>query len=66
MFYFILVKVEEGEIIEDVEVQKDVNKKDSTVEGTVGAGTVNLNDRKPQQTGWLRRGDNQSPAKMVK
>lgn len=59
-----VVKVEEGEIIEDVEVQKDVNKKVSTVEGTVGAGIVNRNDRKPQQTGWSRRGDNQSPAKM--
>ncbi|KAK9286312.1 hypothetical protein L1049_014702 [Liquidambar formosana] len=62
-----VVKVEDGEIAEDGEAAKDVEKKDSTAEGSLEAVTGNQSDRKPsnlQQSGWSRRDGNQRAAKM--
>ncbi|XWS62553.1 hypothetical protein CRYUN_Cryun06bG0021100 [Craigia yunnanensis] len=56
-----VVKVEDGEIIDDAEVAKDVS--DMAVDGPAA---VNEGDRKLltlQQTGWYRRDGNQRPVK---
>ncbi|KAF3968583.1 hypothetical protein CMV_007547 [Castanea mollissima] len=61
-----VVKLEDGEASEDVEVAEDVKSKDSTREENAGAGTVNQIDRKPlnlQQSGWSRRDGNLRAAK---
>ncbi|KAF5448580.1 hypothetical protein F2P56_029099 [Juglans regia] len=53
-----VVKLEDGEINEDAEAAKDLKEEDATGEGTAGAGTTNLSDKKPlnfQQSGWSRR-----------
>lgn len=65
------MKVEDGEITEDVEVAKEIEKVDSIVEDTVvyTPTAVNQSDRKPsnfRQSGWLRKEGNQRAAKMVK
>ncbi|XP_022748561.1 pinin-like [Durio zibethinus] len=56
-----VVKVEDGEIIDDAEVAKDVS--DTAIEGS---GAVNETDRKLstlQQSGWPRRDGEQRPVK---
>nr|XP_023920244.1 pinin [Quercus suber]POF00486.1 pinin [Quercus suber] len=61
-----VVKLEDGEAGEDVEVAEYVKSKDSTREETAGAGTANQIDRKPlnlQQSGWSRRDGNLRAAK---
>ena len=55
--------MEDGEIIDDAEVAKDVSDM-----GVEGPATVNESDRKLlnlQQTGWSRRDGNQRPMKKV-
>ncbi|XP_038684611.1 pinin-like isoform X2 [Tripterygium wilfordii] len=56
-----VVKVEDGEIIEDMEAEKDVQHVDSVVEVISGTGGAHENDSKPsdfRQTGWPRRDGN--------
>ena len=55
--------MEDGEILDDAEVAKDVSE--MAVEGSAA---VHESDRKPltlQQTGWSRRDGNQRPMKKV-
>ena len=63
--------MEDGEITEDVEAAKDIEKDDSIMEDPAGdtPTAVNQSDRKPsnhRQTGWSRKEGNQRAAKMVK
>lgn len=65
------MKVEDGEITEDVEAAKDIEKDNSIMEDPAGdiPTAVNQSDRKPSnflQTGWSRKEGNQRAAKMVK
>ncbi|EOX97402.1 protein interaction regulator family protein isoform 1 [Theobroma cacao] len=58
-----VVKVEDGEIVDDAEAAKDVS--DTAVEGSVA---VDQSDRKllsVPQSGWSRRDGNQRPVKKV-
>ena len=62
--------MEDGEITEDVEAAKDIEKDDSIMEDPAGdtPTAVNQSDRKPsnhRQTGWSRKEGNQRAAKMV-
>ncbi|XP_034702235.1 pinin [Vitis riparia] len=64
-----IVKVEDGEITEDVEAAKDIEKDNSIMEDPAGdiPTAVNQSDRKPsnfRQTGWSRKEGNQRAAKM--
>lgn len=56
-----VVKIEDGEIIEDASVKNDTNK-DSAVEESVGGTSDNQNNRRPSN--WSRRDGNQRPSKM--
>lgn len=62
-----VVKVEDGEITDDVEVAEDVNGKDLAGEGNTEAVAEEQSTRKPsnlQQSGWSRRDNNQRAAGM--
>lgn len=64
------MKVEDGEITEDVEAAKDIEKDNSIMEDPAGdiPTAVNQSDRKPsnfRQTGWSRKEGNERAAKMV-
>lgn len=62
------MKLEDGEINEDAEAAKDLKEEDAIGEGTAGAGTANLSDKKPlnfQQGGWSRRDGYQRAVKTV-
>ncbi|XP_038709019.1 pinin-like [Tripterygium wilfordii] len=68
-----VVKLEDGEIIEDTEAEKDVKHMDSTVEVSIGTGGAHGNDSKPsnfRQTGWpmgdrnMRTAKNTEPSVM--
>ncbi|KAF8404195.1 hypothetical protein HHK36_009078 [Tetracentron sinense] len=60
-------KVEDGEVTEDADGAKDVEKKESAIEGTGGAVTANEDDLRspnPQQLGGFRRDGNQRAVRM--
>ncbi|KAL3382438.1 hypothetical protein AABB24_002128 [Solanum stoloniferum] len=59
-----VVKIEEGEIAEDVSgAPRDANKEESIVEASPKEAPANHNERKPSN--WLRRDGYQRPSKMV-
>ncbi|KAL3382441.1 hypothetical protein AABB24_002128 [Solanum stoloniferum] len=58
-----VVKIEEGEIAEDVSgAPRDANKEESIVEASPKEAPANHNERKPSN--WLRRDGYQRPSKM--
>lgn len=58
-----VVKIEEGEIAEDVSgAPRDANKEESIVEAIPRVAPANQNERKPSN--WLRRDGFQRPSKM--